>query len=474
MDGNKTVGLSEDLLSGWQAIADHFKRNQSTVRRWAETRALPVHRAAGKKGVSVYAYAHELDAWLTHGHGAQSQPLEPGDALNAIAASAGSMERDESTDAQTLSGFPGRVTSALSRAVVALMALGLLFVTTVYFWTAYSDQAPATARTAETLPDAVYTLYSEAGYLWPKRTRDSLLEAERLLHQVTQLAPRFADAEADLATIYNLMVEYHVKPAEEGYGLSMEAAKRAIEIDPRQASALTVLGDLSYFWRKNYDEAFEYFERAIAADPDNAQARQWYASALMTSGRLNEAETQIRKAREILPESRSILVSQAMIQLGQGDAHGARNVLLQLLQNETNYRNPYRFLLFSELAAHDLPAYLATLHDWFDLIDSRSGEILAEAAEAGWRRGGEAAMIDAMASAARRPDLRDSLEQYFRAHVLALAGDWQGAVDQLENTPTRQAFYYSIDPAFDVARRDESFLRQIAGLGFPVIPSKEQ
>ena len=81
-------------------------------------------------------------------------------------------------------------------------------------------------------------------------------------------------------------------------------------------------------------------------------------------------------------------------------------------------------------------------------------------------------MIEAMATAARREDIRDSLEQYFRAHVLALAGDWQGALDQLERTPTRQAFYYSIDPAFDEARREPDFLREIAELGFPVVPAR--
>lgn len=65
MASNNRTAQSNGLLSGWKAIADHFGRDQSTVRHWAETRALPIHRVADKKGVSVYAYAHELDAWLT-------------------------------------------------------------------------------------------------------------------------------------------------------------------------------------------------------------------------------------------------------------------------------------------------------------------------------------------------------------------------------------------------------------------------
>ena len=115
-----------------------------------------------------------------------------------------------------------------------------------------------------------------------------------------------------------------------------------------------------------------------------------------------------------------------------------------------------------------MPAYRATMEDWFELI----GAIVADAAQAGWQAGGEAAMIEAMATAARRQDVRDSLEQYFRAHVPALAGDWQGALDQLERTSKRQAFYSSIDPAFDAARRDSDFLQAIAELGFPVVPAR--
>lgn len=62
--GRPTVGL----LTGWKAIAQHFGRTQSTVRRWAATAGMPVYRAAGEKGLSVYAYVDELDAWLTQRH----------------------------------------------------------------------------------------------------------------------------------------------------------------------------------------------------------------------------------------------------------------------------------------------------------------------------------------------------------------------------------------------------------------------
>lgn len=470
------------LLKGWREIAAYFGRDQSTVKRWAAHRGLPVYRAGttSKRGVPVHAFEAELETWL------RAQGLN--DDRNAASVQAADVPDGSLAlpiglpDVQTSTGLPMEPPSlpaphgrsrrqALAIGICVGAAVAGLFGLAASFPDGFgATQTGGDAVTADSLPENVHSLYRHANYLWSRRTREDLLEAERLLKQVTELAPRFADAHADLATVYNLMVEYHTKPADEGYGLSLASAQRAIEIDPRQASALTVLGDLSYFWRKQYDAAFGYFQRAVDADPNNAQARQWYASALMTSGRLNEAAVQIRRARDLNPESRSIIVSQAMIDLALGQVSQARTVLSYLLAKETRFRNPYRFLLFAHVAERDMKAYIRTAQDWFDLIGSATGKIVADAGAAALREGGATAMIQAMAEAARRDDVRGDLERYFRAHVLALAGDWDGALDQLERTPTRQAFYYSIDPAFDEARRNTAFLRKVGELGFPVVP----
>ena len=50
-------------LDSWKSIADYLKRDLSTVRRWETGLGLPVYRVGGT-GRSVFAYAHEIDAWL--------------------------------------------------------------------------------------------------------------------------------------------------------------------------------------------------------------------------------------------------------------------------------------------------------------------------------------------------------------------------------------------------------------------------
>jgi len=51
-------------LDSWKEIADYLKRDVRTAIRWGKARGLPVHRVPGGKRQTVFAYPHEIDAWL--------------------------------------------------------------------------------------------------------------------------------------------------------------------------------------------------------------------------------------------------------------------------------------------------------------------------------------------------------------------------------------------------------------------------
>jgi len=53
-----------DRLDSWKEVASYLRRDESTVRRWEKTEGLPVHRHVHDQRSSVFAYRHELDAWL--------------------------------------------------------------------------------------------------------------------------------------------------------------------------------------------------------------------------------------------------------------------------------------------------------------------------------------------------------------------------------------------------------------------------
>jgi Tol biopolymer transport system component len=56
---------ANDRLDSWKEIAAYLKRDVTTARRWEKREGLPVHRHPHDRRDSVYAYAAELDTWLT-------------------------------------------------------------------------------------------------------------------------------------------------------------------------------------------------------------------------------------------------------------------------------------------------------------------------------------------------------------------------------------------------------------------------
>ena len=444
-------------LNGWRGIATYLGRNQSTVKRWAATRDLPVHRPQGseaRKGVPVYAFADELDAWI-RGH--QEELLE------TAAFRAEETPRPGPDDvAASYGNLPNRRHLALGLLFAGIAVSGGGLLAWRYFPSGSQGGAAAEVQ------DQARAFYIEAAYLWQKRTPETLRQAADLLKRALEIEPRFGAAQSDLAIVYNLMVEYGVMGPDEGYALSREAAERAILLDPLDARAHSVLGDVLFFWDRDYGGGLEALRRAAELDPSDATSRHWYASALMAKGRYSEAATEIRAARELEPLSRSIIVSQAMIALGQKQPENARQLLGQLVRNEPEYRSPYRFLAFAELAIGNYPSYLAALRHRFTLTEDPAGLRVAAAGERGWQSGGAGGMVQAMVSTVRG-DHGDQKDPYFVAHWLALADAWTEAAEQLARTPTRRFAYYGIDPAFADARKDAAFRQKIIEAGLPVI-----
>ena len=52
-----------EQLDGWKEIACHLKRSVRSVQRWERNEKLPVRRHEHARGVSVYAFSHELESW---------------------------------------------------------------------------------------------------------------------------------------------------------------------------------------------------------------------------------------------------------------------------------------------------------------------------------------------------------------------------------------------------------------------------
>ena len=61
-------------LESWKEVATYLRRDVTTVQRWEKREGLPVHRHQHDRQGTVFAYSHELDAWLSR---RQLRPDEP-------------------------------------------------------------------------------------------------------------------------------------------------------------------------------------------------------------------------------------------------------------------------------------------------------------------------------------------------------------------------------------------------------------
>ena len=139
------------------------------------------------------------------------------------------------------------------------------------------------------------------------------------------------------------------------FAVAETAARRALELDPRNASARVALGGV-HRDRWEWEEGEQEFLRALELDPDNEEAHTQYAELLWGMGRLDESLREIGRALAIdrapirLDGQGFVLYmngryeeAEAMLEEGlaidtAGDVHFLRTVLANLMLMDGRYR----------------------------------------------------------------------------------------------------------------------------------------
>jgi hypothetical protein len=63
-DARSMLGPDRDRLDSWKEIAVYLGREVRTAQRWEKREGLPVYRQFHVKAGTVWAFKHEIDAWL--------------------------------------------------------------------------------------------------------------------------------------------------------------------------------------------------------------------------------------------------------------------------------------------------------------------------------------------------------------------------------------------------------------------------
>ena len=130
------------------------------------------------------------------------------------------------------------------------------------------------ALVRETAEQALWSVWHRSGKLEvDARLHDGIMamqrgafdEAVTIFTEVIEMAPDFAEGYNKRATTYYLMQEYEK---------SISDCDQAITINPSHFGALSGAG-LCYLGLRNLVKALEYFERAIAVNPNMSQIQRY-------------------------------------------------------------------------------------------------------------------------------------------------------------------------------------------------------
>ena len=173
---------------------------------------------------------------------------------------------------------------------------------------------------AYTASGEAYQLYLKGRYHVQKVALPEVQAGIKYLEEATALDPNYALAYVGLADAYRTASAADVE-ATRVIPQAKRAAERAVQIDDGLSSAHTQVAMLASWYDWDAAASELHFRRALALDPDNAEARLFHGHLLSNQGRHDEALQEAARALELEPfNSRfSALTGQFLVHAGRFD-----------------------------------------------------------------------------------------------------------------------------------------------------------
>lgn len=179
---------------------------------------------------------------------------------------------------------------------------------------------------------------------WDDRSREGNDRAVGYFRRATELDPDYAEAWAHLAEAYVRIGYFGYRPAAAMFPKAKAAALRSLELDSTLASARTALAS-GLIWEHDFAGAEKEYLKAIAFEPKNATAHQWYGVLLMILRRIPESVAQEKIAADLAPLSLQVQNNYATFINASGDHAGALRQFQKTIGEEPDSawvrRNPW-------------------------------------------------------------------------------------------------------------------------------------
>ena len=148
-----------------------------------------------------------------------------------------------------------------------------------------------------------YNLYLQGRHHWKTRTHAGTRKAIECFQEAISKDPDYALAYAGLADCYSIYGFYAFEAPEEVYPKAMEAASKALEIDPLLPEGHLSLGAVVLYFDYDWERGEASMRRALEINPQFGLGYCWYSGFLTLAGRCEDGAAAIKKAQQIDPLS---------------------------------------------------------------------------------------------------------------------------------------------------------------------------
>jgi eukaryotic-like serine/threonine-protein kinase len=318
-------------------------------------------------------------------------------------------------------------------------------------------------------PEA-YQLYVKGRYYWNKRTNADLKTAISLFNQAIEKDPSYALAYSGLADAYSVLITCGADP-NDVIPKSNAAAEKALELDPTLAHPHAVLATSKFDYSWDFVGGEADYKKAIALDPSDATAHQWYSLDLAGVGRIRESIDEAERAYQLDPLSPVISLDRAMPYLSARQFDKAIDICKKVLAENPDFGQAHLALYTAFWGLHKYPESIEELKVHAQLQGDKVLGEMAAAMGTGLRSGGKDGALHSAVQAllAQRKAGDYFVSPYAIAQNYANLGDKDHAFEWLENAYKERdssIVWMPTDLMLDPIRSDARYAELVRKVGF--------
>jgi TolB-like protein/DNA-binding winged helix-turn-helix (wHTH) protein len=307
-------------------------------------------------------------------------------------------------------------------------------------------------------------------YLQGHHFKDRILEgmlprAVEAYESAIKADPRFAAAHAQIAQTLIWALQSGKTTSAEALPVIKQHVRRAIELDPELALAHAVQADVSFFADWDFASAERQFQRAIALNPADADARHEFSHFLLAMRRFKEAEIEAERTAEVDPVSIDALTHLQLHFIMVRDTPHAISAAERAQAIDPNAADPLRYLQWTYENSGQFQKAIETAARRPDLAAGVAGSL-----QGAFDREGETGYWNAWHQAVLQTQMDESARAWEMGVFYSRLGQADEALPWLEKAVRLHyinAVYLNVTPAFDRLRTNAGFQRLVRLIGLP-------